>query len=55
MTIADLDGAQPRCPDDAVVMRDAVDGWACPACGYYEPADEAPARPDFNGPSIRGG
>ena len=53
--IPDLDGAQPRCPDDSVVMRDVPGGWACPACGFHEPVEDAPAPPAFDGPSLHGG
>jgi hypothetical protein len=40
-------GAQPRCPDDGVLMRDDENGWICPACGCKLPAPPV-AYPDFD-------
>lgn len=54
-----LDGEQPHCPDDDVVMRDVPGGWCCPDCGHVEMLSredaERPMPPGFEGSSIHGG
>lgn len=47
--------AQPHCPNDDVVMRDATGGYECPECGHRETVPQAPMPPEFNGPAIHGG
>lgn len=51
----DLDGVQPHCPDDDIVMRDVKGGWECPECGHLELHDAVEMPPEFEGPSIHGG
>ena len=53
----DLGGLeQPRCANCSVLMGDVHGGWECPACGGAEyPPVDGKLRPEFNGPSIRGG
>jgi ribosomal protein L37AE/L43A len=52
----DLDGAQPRCGSDGIVMRDIDGGWRCPSCGeILAPVMPMRTPPRFNGPAILGG
>jgi hypothetical protein len=47
---------QPRCVNCGVLMRDVPGGWDCPACDHAEfPPLNRKLRPEFDGPSIRGG
>jgi len=49
----DIDiGAQPRCPNDGIVMRDVVGGWLCPECRHVEQAQDVEMPPAFDGPDI---
>lgn len=48
----DLDGAQPRCPEDDVVMREARGAWECPLCGHVQLHDEVEIPADFHGADI---
>ena len=34
------EGAQPRCPDCAVLVRNSPDGYICPSCGHEESIPE---------------
>jgi len=49
------DGFQPRCPADDTVMRDIDGGWECGTCRHFEPFEQGPLPPEFDGPSIAGG
>ena len=52
----DLDwGAQPRCPEDGILMRDLPGGWECPHCGHVQQVQDVEPPPEFDGPSILGG
>ncbi|MEF2256213.1 hypothetical protein [Microbacterium schleiferi] len=48
-------GEHPRCPSYGVLMRDADDGWACPACGTNVAIESIDPSGAFDGPSIHGG
>lgn len=51
----DLDAAaQPRCPEDRVVMRDAKGAWECPLCGFQLMQARVILPPEFEGPSFPG-
>ena len=53
--MVDLDAAaQPQCPEDRTVMRDAKGAWVCPLCGHQQLQDEVAMPPEFEGPSFRG-
>lgn len=52
----DDEGAQPRCEECGVLMRDIAGGWQCPACGHQLlPTTQIPVAPRFKGPAIHGG
>jgi len=56
VVMEDLDwGAQPRCPEDGILMRDVPGGWECPHCGHVQQAQDVEPPPEFDGPSIWGG
>lgn len=56
MTYADdLGSTEPRCPDCGVVMRLEEGGWSCPSCRRFEPVEQGPLPPPFEGPAIGGG
>lgn len=48
-------GAQPRCPEDGILMRDVPGGWECPHCGHVQQAQDVEPPSEFDGPSILGG
>lgn len=48
----ELDGAQPHCPNDDIVMRDIAGGWECPECGLIEQTQDVQMPPAFDGPDI---
>ncbi|MFD4957887.1 hypothetical protein [Microbacterium sp. NPDC058389] len=50
------DGAQPRCPEDGIVMRDIEGGWQCPQCQHViAPVVKISMPPAFRGPTIHDG
>ena len=52
----DFDGAEPRCSNDGIVMRDVDGGWQCPSWGeVFAPIVKMPVLPHFRGPAIQGG
>lgn len=51
----DLDGVQPHCPNDDVVMRDVEGGWECPHCGHVQQWVDVEMPPEFDGGTIHGG
>jgi ribosomal protein L37AE/L43A len=52
----ELDGAEPRCSTEGIVMRDIPGGWQCPSCGeVVAPVMQMPVPPRFHGAAIRGG
>ncbi|MBW9093087.1 hypothetical protein JNB62_05280 [Microbacterium jejuense] len=49
------DGAQLRCPNDGILMRDIAGGWECPECGHtITPTMPIRIPQKFDGPSLRG-
>ncbi|GGM42187.1 hypothetical protein GCM10010489_11600 [Microbacterium saperdae] len=48
----ELEGTQPHCPDDDVVMRDIRGGWKCPECGHVQQARDVEMPAEFDGPDL---
>ncbi|WP_460004524.1 hypothetical protein [Microbacterium xylanilyticum] len=53
--VDDFGSTEPRCPECGVVMRGEAGGWTCPECRRFEPVEQGPLPPPFDGPAIRGG